>query len=165
MLSLSIDRINAISPYKVFSNGEGSVVFITDHLVNYEISFVEDYTLNIDNSYQLCISNMDNTQQPRDVKVRDTVIAIIKEFFQNNELCMLYICDTSDGRQKSRHRIFSYWFEQAAQHDDFTFIPAHLCVDEIDYYASLILCNQHPEYQSIVEAFKSFDESLKDKWE
>lgn len=164
MLNLSIHNINKKSPYLVQNNGDGSFVFETDHGVSYEVCFVIDYTLGIDNSYQLCIDNVDNKTQPRDVKVRDTIIAIIEDFFRNNELCLLYVCDTSDGRQKARDRIFRMWFEEKATNDMYTIIPASVEVDGEEYFASLILCNSHPEYDSITTAFVKFSQDLSDKW-
>ncbi len=164
MLSLSTNSINETSPYKVANSGEDSFVFVTDHGVRYEISFVIDYTLDIDNSYQLCIDNVDNKQQPRDIKVRDTIAAIVENFFKNNELCILYICDTSDGRQSARNRIFKIWFEQKASRELYTIIPASVVVDGEEYFASLILCKKHPEYDIITEAFLKFSENLSDKW-
>lgn len=164
MLSLSVNSINETSPYKVENSGEGSFMFVTDHGVKYEVSFIVDYTLDLENIYQFCIDNVENKQQPRDVKVRDTVIAIIGEFFKNNHLCMLYICDTSDGRQSARHRIFSLWFSEAGAKDIYTYLPAHIQVEGIDYFASLILSRQHPEYDKIATTFRNFEEDLKLKW-
>lgn len=165
MLNLSANSINETSPYKIINSGESSFVFITDYGVKYEISFVIDYTLGIDNSYQLCIDNVENKTQPRDIKVRDTIVEIIKEFFKNNELSLLYICDTSDGRQKVRDRIFRIWFEEKASSKLFTIIPASIEVDGEEYFASLILCNNHPQYEAISSSFIKFKESLADKWD
>lgn len=164
MLDLSINRINLTSPYKVENSGESSFVFVTDHGVKYEISFVIDYTLNIANSYQLCIDNVENRTQPRDIKVRDTIVEIIKEFFNSNEVSLLYICDTSDGRQKVRDRIFRMWFEETADRELYTIIPASIEVDGEEYFASLILRNNHPQYEAISSAFIKFKEDLMDKW-
>lgn len=164
MLNLSLNRINLFSPYNVINSGESSFVFVTDHGVKYEISFVLDYTLGINNSYQLCIDNVEDKTQPRDVKVRDTIAEIIKEFFNTNEVSLLYICDTSDGRQKVRDRIFKIWFEEKALHDQFTLIPASIVVDGDEYFASLILCNNHPQFEAISNMFVKFKEDLADKW-
>lgn len=164
MLKLSANIINETSPYKVISCGESSFVFVTDHGVKYEISFVVDYTLGIDNSYQLCIDNVENKTQPRDIKVRDTIVEIIKEFFNSNEVSLLYICDTSDGRQKVRDRIFRIWFEEKASHELYTLIPASIEVDGEEYFASLIIRNNHPQYEAISSAFIKFREDLADKW-
>lgn len=164
MLDLSADIINETSPYKIISSGEGSFVFVTDYGVKYEVSFVVDYTLGMDNSYQLCIDNVDNNTQPRDIKVRDTIVEIIKEFFNSNEVSLLYICDTSDGRQKVRDRIFKIWFEEKASHELYTIIPASIEVDGEEYFASIILRNNHPQYEAITSTFTKFKEDLADKW-
>lgn len=164
MLSLSVNSINNTSPYKVESYGEECFVFVTDCGVKYEVSFVIDYTLGIDNSYQLCIDNVDNQTQPCDTKVRDTIVVIIEEFFKNNELSLLYICDTSDGRQKARNRMFRIWFEEKASTDLYKIMTASVEVEGEEFFASLIICNSHPECEAITNAFNKFHEEITDKW-
>ena len=39
-------------------------------------------------------------------KVRETILAIVEEFFAKNNAAFLYICDTSGGMQKMRNRLF-----------------------------------------------------------
>ena len=43
-------------------------------------------------------------------KVRETILAIVEEFFAKNNAAFLYICDTSGGLQKMRNRLFKYWY-------------------------------------------------------
>lgn len=164
MLNLSVECINKVSPYYVTSDKEDTFVFDTDQCVKYEVSFVKDYTLGIENSYQLCITNIDKKTQPRDAKVRDTVVAIVEEFFKNNELSLLYICDSSDGRQRVRNRIFRIWFEEKATGNLYTLIPASIMVDNEEYFASLILCKSNPLHDEILSIFTNFTDDLADKW-
>ena len=41
------------------------------------------------------ISNPKGVKSPRDPKVRETILAIVEEFFAKNNAAFLYICDTS----------------------------------------------------------------------
>ena len=45
-------------------------------------------------AYMFHITNVNKQRSPRDMKVRDTVIAIIDNFFETNEFALLYICET-----------------------------------------------------------------------
>ena len=50
-------------------------------------------------------------KSPRDPKVRETILAIVEEFFAKNNAAFLYICDTSGGMQVSIQPLF-WRFEQ-----------------------------------------------------
>lgn len=96
---LSLKRINENSSYPVETTGEdGFYQFFTDGGVHYSVGFMEDDILLSQNSYQLIIANINNHKSPRDHKVRDTIIAIVDEFFRNNNSTLLYICETGDSK-------------------------------------------------------------------
>ena len=44
VIDLPIERVNALSPYKVYINNNGSLGFETQYGSVYEVGFVEDYT-------------------------------------------------------------------------------------------------------------------------
>lgn len=91
---LSLKRINENSSYPVEIAGEdGFYQFFTDGGVHYSVGFMEDDILLSQNSYQLIIANINNHKSPRDRKVRDTIIAIVDEFFRNNNSTTLYLRD------------------------------------------------------------------------
>ena len=53
-----------------------------------------------------------------DIKLRQTITAIIEEFFEvNGNEVMLYITETGDGKQMFRNRLFVRWFNMYNQHD------------------------------------------------
>lgn len=50
----------------------------------------------------------------RDVKIKYTILAILKEYMDNNiHSSIIYVCDYSDGRQHKRSSLFNRWFEEA----------------------------------------------------
>ena len=105
---LSLKHINENSSYPVETAGEdGFYQFFTDEEVHYPVGFMEDDILLSRNSYQLIIANINNHKSPRDRKGRDTIIAIVDEFFRNNNSTLLYICETGDSRQSMRNRLRS----------------------------------------------------------
>ena len=65
----------------------------------------------ITETYQFSIINGNNKKSPRDPKVRETIIAIVENFFMENQEVMLYICETGDGKQSMRNRLFEYWIK------------------------------------------------------
>ncbi len=82
---LSLKTINASSPYDVMMVNPNTYRFVTDYSVEIAISFDLDDLLEHGEAYMFNITNVNKQRSPRDMKVRDTVIAIIDNFFETNE--------------------------------------------------------------------------------
>ena len=132
MVELSLDRINAVAPYQVqLDSRTGLYKFVSDYQVGFSVAFEENDLLQSGESYQFALTNYEGKKSPRDNKVRTTILAIIGEFFAKNEAALLYICETGDGLQKMRSRLFHFWFGVYAEHDEFLFLP-QVVYDEED---------------------------------
>ena len=99
----------------------------------------------------------------KDPLVKETVWAIIEVFFRENSNVLLYVCDTSDGRQASRDRLFDIWFYEYEKQEEYIHLTAKVESDSIYYFASVILKITHPHLDEIKEAFDVFTEDMKDK--
>ena len=91
MKELSLKMINASSPYDVMMVDSNTYRFVTDYGVEIAISFDLDDLLEHCEAYMFNITNVNKHRSPRDMKVRDTVIAIIDNFFETNEFALLYV--------------------------------------------------------------------------
>lgn len=143
------------SSYPVETTGEdGFYQFFTDGGVHYSVGFMEDDILLSQNSYQLIIANINNHKSPRDHKVRDTIIAIVDEFFRNNNSTLLYICETGDSKQSMRSRLFEYWFSTYNRKALFTMISSSIVDEEgVVNFATIILRNDNPNLSEIIAEF------------
>jgi len=119
---------------------------------------VEDYE-----SYQFFITNESDQHSPNDTELWDTVIAVIEEFFQVNQSVMVYWCDTSDGHEELRARLFVRKFNLYKGHDKFIFKTIETNTEGIPYYAALIYRKDHPFAQDITDKVDYVIEELKDK--
>lgn len=86
MKQLSLKTINASSPYDVMMVNPNTYRFVTDYSVEIAISFDLDDLLEHGEAYMFNITNVNKQRSPRDMKVRDTVIAIIDNFFETTSL-------------------------------------------------------------------------------
>ncbi len=153
--NLSIDTINANSPYKVNVAGANDTLsFITDYDAEIFVTFERDDLLREGLVYQFGISNPKGVKSPRDPKVRETILAIVEEFFAKNQAAFLYICDTGGGMQKMRSRLFRYWFGIYGERDEYVFLPQTI-IDEDgnDNYAALIIRKDNPQFADLVSEF------------
>ncbi len=128
------------------------------------VGFETDDTSMSFTAYQLVIINVNNKKSPRDLKVKDTIIAIVEDFFTKNNETLLYICETGDDRQFMRSRLFEYWFTHYERKLRFTFLSSSI-VDEdgIINYATIILRNDNPHITEIINEFTTIVKYLSQK--
>ena len=163
MIDFSLNRILEDSPYGITLSGTG-FIFKTDYGIHYRVSFdKEDIVLGNCETYQLILQNVENVRMPHDPKVELTVLAIIYEFFRSNQHVLLYICDTSDGKESSRNRLFLYWFEKHAEPNRFTICTAHAMIEDEVVYAAIIVDNRNPKVNEITADFEKTSSLLADK--
>lgn len=154
MNSLSLHAVNASSTYEVSAVNDGCYQFFTDYGVHCTVEFVLDDSLLSHETYHLVIVNVNHQKSPSDVKVRDTIIAIIDEFFVENNTTLLYICETGDKKQALRNRLFERWFSTYERKAQYTFVASSLKDEEgIENYTAIIVRNDNPELSAIIAEF------------
>lgn len=119
MNALDLDRINSMSPYVVTLRVDNPYVywFYTDFGVEYEIVIKANDIFIASGAYALDIINVWNQPSPGDPKFRQTLTAIVEEFFRQNNDVMLYVTETKDSKQASRNRLFVRWFNTYEHRD------------------------------------------------
>ena len=162
---LSITSINNRSPYVVNKYSDcGPFLFTSDSGVELAVSFVDDDLITKATSFQLVISNVNNKHSPRDKKVQNTILAIVEEFFEKNQAALLYVCETGDGKQMARYRLFSYWFDLFEYSKRYTSLSTSL-VDEdgVMNAATLFIRNDNTYLTEIVNEFNETAMLLRQK--
>lgn len=94
MNTLNLKNINLHSHYLVGQTDENdsTFYFTTDYGLKYTISFMLEYSFLLSGGYQFCINVEGEGRSPGDTKLRQTVFAIIEEFFLvNGNEAMLYL--------------------------------------------------------------------------
>ena len=165
MNALSIDRINAKTPYQVEKDEvTGSYDFVTDSGVHITVYFDEDFMITSGLSYQLIIGNANNKKSPRDHKLQQTILEIVEEFFFTNQAAMLYICETGDGKQSVRSRLFSYWFDAYEYNSRYSIHTTCIKDEEgVSNFAALIIRNDNPLIVEVVNEFMETAKALQQK--
>jgi len=159
-MKLSADKINETSPYWVIPLDEKSFRFRTDNGVVYVVGFYADNIFSINDAYHFYISNANHQHGPNDPKVLATVIAVIEEFFRQEPMVMLYICDPRDHRQAARNRLYLRWFNDYINSSDFRLYSESVMYKSVDYYAGLIMRKDNPYYDDVVATFHRIAEML-----
>ncbi len=154
MIKFSLKHILEQSPYELTLSGD-EFMFQTDLGIHYSISFSkEDIVLGGCATYQLIIRKIEEVKSQHDPKVEATILSIIREFFRSNLEVMLYLCDTSDGREEYRNRLFLSWFEKYAQKNQFTICQAHTEIEGEGLFFCIVVENRNPKLKAITEDFE-----------
>ena len=162
MISFSLSRINDNAPYDVWQH-RNEFRFCTESGIHYNISFEEDEPIGGCGTYQFIIGRQEHSHSGHDSKVRATILSILDEFFVSNLNVLLYICDTYDGREGMRNRLFLSWFSEYTQSDRFTIRTADTQIENEHIYAAIIVENRNPYIGSILEEFDDYSQTLEDK--
>lgn len=81
-----------------------------------------------------------------------------------NNTVLLYICETGDGKQSQRNRLFEYWFSTFRWQADFTFYTTTVRdADRVLNYAALIIRNDNPRLNIVVDKFMETARLLNNK--
>ena len=162
MNPLDISAINLNAPYSVW-NVADDYYFRTKCGAIYKIGFMDDDTIWETGAYQLIIANENHTPSLNDSKLRETIFCIIEDFFKANPEILLYLCETGDGKQASRNRLFVRWFREYANRHLYYFDTVQMEADGIENFAAIIVQLTNPKLHEIVEVFNQVVNTLKDK--
>ena len=165
MNALRLENINLHSPYRVWQTQEDShYYFQTETGIQYDIVFAPDTSIINSGAYTIDIVNRQHVASPVDMKLRQTIIAIIEEFFEaNGNEAMLYITETGDGKQMFRNRLFIRWFNLYSHHDKYIIKTAEGKMDGQDNFIAIFVCKTNPHAQYIIEVFELVTDILFDK--
>ena len=162
MIKLSLERINAKSPYKV-KEANGGYEFRTENGILYRIRFLAENPIGGCDTYQFAISKIDNIRSSYDPNISAITFIILDEFFTEYENVLLYYCDSSDHREAGRNRLFIRWFEIAANPNRFTIRTTHAKVEGQMIYVAIIVENRNSLLQAITDDFDATAVALTEK--
>ena len=156
MNKLKLENINRKSPYRVMQMDELPHLFYfhTDYDVDYEISIKPNDTFVRSGSYAFDIRNLWGQKSPNDEKVRMTLMAIIEEFFSQNNDVLLYITETEDGKQSFRNRLFVRWFHMYEFHELYHIQTAEGKMDGKMNFMAIIGRLDNPRLQQAINEFE-----------
>lgn len=161
MRRIDIDRLNQNLCYQVTAISDEDYHFRTEHNVDLVVSFVEDFSIWETGAYQFVITNANNTKSPNDPKIKETVFALIEAFFDENPDILLYVCETGDGKESLRDRLFLRWLKDYSQKGLFYVEHVEMTVEGIDNYAVLIVERRNPCLYAIISEFHEAMDELR----
>ena len=91
-----------------------------------------------------------------------TIVEIVKRFLESLEDAVVYVCDSSDGRELLRKRKFDLWFRK---YDDGTVIKVdgHISVPDFTIYNAILIHKDNPKKNRFIEVFNELNATDDDK--
>ena len=159
MNNLNLERINENAPYQVIQVGESPCLlyFHTEFEVDYEIVIKSNNVLIPTGAYALDIINIEHQPSPGDPKFKKTLLAIVEEFFLQNNDVMLYVTETKDSKQAFRNRLFVRWFNTYKYRDRFFIKTAEGKMEGQMNFMAIISRKDNPNLRKAIE---EFDETI-----
>lgn len=156
-MKLSVDSINENVPYWVIQLDDMQFRFSTENGIVYHVGFYPDSYFMPGSAYHFYISSNEQ-HAPKDSKVFAVISAIIEEFFRQDSSIMLYICDSSDQREKIRADLYKRWYENYDKKENLIMRTAEIDFKGTVIYSGLVIRKDNPTGQLIIEAFDNFVE-------
>ena len=155
-MRLSADRINRKSPYWVIQLDELTFRFVTRNGIIYRVGFYKDQYFLGSRAYHFFIANDSDVNPPKDNDVFRVITCVLEEFFRQDASVMLYICDPYDHREAIRDSLYKRWFNSYPHNSRLTLEAAEINFDKYIVYTGMILRNDHPEYEELLNAYREF---------
>ena len=163
MNPLDLAYINRLAPYQVWTENGRDYLVETSYDLLFRIGFMDDYSIWQSGAYQFYINNESHRPSPSDEKLKATIFRIIEAFFAANPDILLYICETGDGRQAFRSRLFVRWFNNYAGRDAYVMQTAEVQEGKTRNFAALIVQKSNPRLKEILAEFDETISILTDK--
>lgn len=153
-----------MAPYTVWSGVKpNEFLFRTDFGGLYNISFLESQLIWQEGTYEFGIFPLEPVNSPSDQKLKQTIIAIIEEFFYENPNVLLYQCETGDNRQAMRARLFQRWFDNYSRKDQYIIKMAVIMDENVENYDAILVKRNHPCLKEVLAQFDQFVAEMKEK--
>lgn len=154
MKPLDLTDILRFSPYKVWTEDGYNYNIETSRGHIFVIGFMDDYSIWQTGAYQLTVTNRSHQPSPNDRRLRETILLLIEAFFTANPDILLYICDTGDGKQAMRSRLFVRWFNTYTNRDAYVVKTAEVMDGNIRNFTALIVQKSNPRLTEIIAEFE-----------
>ena len=117
------------------------------------------------------VGENEDKKEPMDFKIRNTIINIVNEFFEESKECVLvFHCDNNDSKKQIRNKRFDEWFACSSTANSYLkydetvisydiIVPDNQVIEDIEYL-SLIIKSNNPKIELAVQEFQKIKEKL-----
>jgi hypothetical protein len=159
-----------LRPYKITIAKDNYFEFTTVAGIKYACYFLsyaeyfKDYKEIAGSIYSFNVEVLESKRKgpAPDERAGLTIVDVVKQFLEELENAVVYVCDTSDGRELVRKRKFDNWFKK---YDDGTIIKVdgHIAVPNFNIYNTILIHKDNPKKNLFIKAFNDLNSPGHDK--
>ena len=91
-------------------------------------------------------------KHPVDNRISATIVEILRRFFEKEENAMIMVCDSVDGKEEKRRKLFDRWFEKHAD-DSILKYDASAPLEDYRLYISIYFKKTNPNKTLLLQSF------------
>ena len=143
-----------LSPFEINEVEKFDYTFISRDGIKYRVFFspLQEFYPLLPNTYSFSIEPEDRRPHPLDRRIAVTVVSILERFFENDENAMIMICDTLDGKERKRRKLFDRWFKMF-NNGRLIKMDAAGSVDQYELFLSIYFTATNPHKEQLKTAF------------
>ena len=144
------------APYPIFKEKDRDCFYFKVNATEYNIAFIQSNLLGVLPYDSICIDR-DLKDNKGNKEVANTLTIIIKNILDKDRV-LCFICDTTDGRQIARQKLFKTWFKTKKNSSQYVM----LSIESDDIYGGIILKKSHPLYSEYLTEMENFKKEMTD---
>ena len=121
-------ELNSQIPYQFYKT-DSEYYFFTDTGIKYIAYFNRQYGIESCPVFEFGFSTSNTVKAGTDLRIRETIKAILLDFWKNYDNVILFVCDSSDRRSAARMKLFNKWYLELNTNDDI--VKIDFAVEEI----------------------------------
>lgn len=143
------------SPFEISEQEPLDYTFVSRDGIKYHAYFIPMFDLypSLTNTYSFSIEPEEKSSHPIDMRIAVTVVEILKNFFAHDENAMIMVCDTTDGKEEKRRKLFDRWFEKYADKQELLKFDASAPLEEYRLFLSIYFKKSNPNREKLLAAF------------
>ena len=142
------------SPFEINEVELFDYTFISRDGIRYRAFFspLEDIYPQLPNTYSFSIEPEKKEPHPMDRRIAITVAEILKRFFRQKENAMIMICDSVDGKERKRRKLFDRWYD-VLNDGNLIKMDATGRIEEYEIFLSIYFTKTNPNKDQLKKAF------------
>lgn len=144
---------NSQLPYDLVQDGL-TYYFVNKDGIKYLAYFadISQYYPQFPNTYSFSFEPETPKKHAVDNRISATIVEMLRRFFEKEENAMIMVCDSVDGKEEKRRKIFDHWYKKHAD-DSILKYDASAPLEEYRLFISIYLKKSNPNRELLIQSF------------
>ncbi len=146
-------ELNSQLPYDLVQEGL-TYFFVNKDGIKYRAYFadISAYYPQFPDAYSFSFEPETPKKHPVDNRISATIVEILRRFFEKEENAMIMVCDSVDGKEEKRRKLFDRCFEKHADNSILKY-DASAPLEDYRLYISIYFKKTNPNKTLLLQSF------------